>query len=295
MFNRKLSEFGVHPLIAYFLLLLVFTGLSEFLFYFTPYAPYVYMLIALYFTSKLSEIKRNDFLKICFGNGLHRKIRIMENLTMILPFVIFLIYKQDFQSIIILMTIAVLTALFNFKTTCHIIIPTPFFKRPFEFTVGFRNTFFLFLIAYILTTVAIVVDNVNLGIFSSMLIFLTVLCFYLIPENEYFVWSYSCTPANFLIEKIKTAFIFTFCLCLPVLLLLGIFYVEYIGILLVCNLLGYAYLTCVILAKYAAYPGEIDLGQAILLGLTFIFPPLLIAVIPFFANQSANKLKHFLP
>jgi hypothetical protein len=54
------------------------------------------------------------------------------------------------------------------------------------------------------------------------------------------------------------------------------------------------YLTTVILAKYAAYPNEIDLVQGIIMAICLVMPPLLIVVIPFFANQSANKLKAFL-
>ena len=293
MMNRKLSDFGVHPIIGYILLLFVFIALTAYLFYKTTYAPYIYVLIALYFTSKLSENRRNDFLKICFGSK-HRQIRIMENLIILLPFAIYLIYRQHFTPFFILAAITVLMALLNFNTTYHVTIPTPFYKKPFEFTVGFRNTFFLFIISYGLTIIALAVDNFNLGIFALTLVFFTVISYYMKPENEYFVWSYSCTPAKFLIEKIRTAFLFTFYLCLPVLLLLSLFFWENIHILLVFTLIGYLYLTMIILTKYAAYPNEMDIIQGIIVGLTFVLPPLLIAIIPFFAIQSINKLKAFL-
>lgn len=294
MLNRRLIDFGIYPIIGYLLLLLVFIGSSEFIFYKTTFAPYACILIALYFTSSLSEIRRNDFLKICFGNARYRKIRILENLIIALPFVLFLIYKQQFFPIIILIIITVLMALLSFKTAYNITIPTPFYKKPFEVTVGFRNTFFLFFIAYGLTIIALIVDNVNLGFFSLMLIFLTVLCYYMKPENEYYVWSYSLTPVKFLIEKIKTAFLFSFYLSIPILFSLSIFYFEYIGVLLLFTLLGYLYLTTVILAKYTAYPNEMDIGQIIIMGITLAFPPMLIVVIPFFAHHSINKLKYFL-
>ncbi len=261
MLNRKLSELGVHPVIGYLLLLLVFIGLSAYLFYKTDFAPYIYTLIALLFTSKLSEVKRNDFLKNCVGDTRYRKIRILENLAIIFPFAIFLIYKQSYLATSILTSLAALVALLNFKTTYNLTIPTPFYKKPFEFTVGFRNTFFLFFIAYALTAIAVAVDNFNLGVFSLAIIFLSVLCYYLKPENEYFVWSYSLTPAKFLVEKIKTAFIFSLYLCLPVLLVLSIFYVEHLGALLLFTLLGYLYLAAIIMAKYAAYPNEMNVVQ----------------------------------
>ena len=312
---RKLSDDS--PLIfaylfALFILLSFIVG-SIYLFYRTTFAPYLYMLISLFLVSNLSEIKRTDFLKICFGNERYIKLRILENLITALPFVIFLIYKQQFYPTIFLVLITVLLAMSKFKISYSITIPTPFYKKPFEFTVGFRNTFFLFFIVYGLSIIAVTVDNFNLGIFALMLIFLTVSSYYLKLENEYFVWSFSLTPAKFLIEKIKIAFLFTFYLSFPVLILLGIFDFEnhdalfqitYLGkytydfeniaALLLVTFVGFLLLTTVILAKYSAYPNEIGLLETMMTVWCFIFPPLVIVVIPFFAKRSINKLKFFL-
>jgi hypothetical protein len=148
-----------------------------------------------------------------------------------------------------------------------------------------------------------------MGIFALMLVFLTVSGYHLKPENEYFVWSYSLTPAKFLIEKIKTAFIFTFYLSFPVLILLGIFgcgslQITYLGsyafdfeniaALLLVTFVGFLLLATVILAKYSAYPNEIGLFEAMVMVFGIMFPPLLIVVIPFFVERSITKLKHFL-
>jgi hypothetical protein len=296
MTKRKLSD-GSRPIVGYLLALLislVFVGVSVLLLSSKSiYAPYIYVFASLFFTSKLSEIRRNDFLKFCFGNGQYKKVRILENLIVALPFVIFLVYKQHFYLGIILVAITILTALLSFKATYNITIPTPFFKKPFEFTVGFRNSFFMFFIAYGLAIIAVKVDNFNLGVFALGLVLLTTLGYYLKPENEYFVWSYSCTPAKFLLTKIKTALLLSFCLCLPVLILLSIFYFEHIGVLLACTFLGFLYLTTLILAKYSAYPEEIGIIQAIMFAIG-LFPPMLIVVIPLFASQSVTKLKEFL-
>ena len=315
MTMRKLSD-DFPPIVGYFfalLILLLFVGLSMSLFYKTTFAPYLYVLISLYLTSNLSEIKRNDFLKICFGNERYIKLRILENLIIALPFVIFLIYKHQFYPTIFLVAITVLLALSKFKISYNITIPTPFYKKPFEFTVGFRNTFFMFFIAYGFSIIAVTVDNFNLGIFALMLIFLTVSGYYLKPENEYFVWSYSLTPAKFLIQKIKIAFLFTFYLSFPVLILLGIinfenhdallqitylgnyaFDFENIAALLLVTFVGFLLLATVILAKYSVYPKEIGLLEAMMTMWCFMFPPLLIIIIPFFAKKSIRKLKFYL-
>ena len=296
MTKRKLSD-GSRPIVGYLLallIILVFIGLSMLLLYSKiTFAPYIYVLVSLFLTSKLSEIKRNDFLKICFENKRYKTIRILENMIVTVPFVIFLIYKHQFYLTIILIAIAILIALLSFKATYNITIPTPFYKKPFEFTTGFRNTFFMFFIAYGLAIIAVVVDNFNLTVFSLMLIFFTILTYYLSPENEYFVWSYNITPSKFLIAKIKIAFLFSLYLCLPVLFLSGIFYFEHIGILLLCVLLGYLYLIALILAKYSAYPNEMDLVHTMIMTICLVFPPMLIVVIPFFADKSINKLNDF--
>ena len=296
MTKRKLSD-GSRPIIGYLLalfILLIFIGLSMLLLYSKlNYTPYLYVFASLFFTSKLSEIRRNDFLRICFGDERYRKIRILENLIVALPFVIFLIYKQHFYLTIIFAAITILIALFSFKATYNITIPTPFFQKPFEFTVGFRNTFFMFFVAYGLSIIAVIVDNFNLGVLALALIILTTLGYYLKPENEYFVWSYSCTPAQFLIAKIRTALLFSFCLYLPVLILLSVFYFDHIGALFACTFLGFLYLITLVLAKYSAYPEEMGIIQGIIFAIG-LFPPMLIVIIPLFANQSVIRLKNFL-
>ena len=315
MTMRRLSD-DFPPIVGYLLALLilfVFAGLSMSLFYRTTFAPYLYVLISLYLTSNLSEIRRNEFLEICFGTEQYRKLRISENLIAALPFVIFLIFKQQYYTGIFLVALTVLLALSKFKISYSITIPTPFYKKPFEFTVGFRNTFYLLFIAYVLSISAVIVDNFYLGIFALMLIFLTVSGYYLKPENEYYVWSYSLTPAKFIIEKMKTAFIFTFYLSSPVIILLGIFNFEnmdallqvtYLGsyvfnfediaALLLVMFIGFLFLITVILAKYSAYPYEINLIQAMIIIFCFIFPPLFVLAIPFFTEKSISKLKVFL-
>lgn len=297
MNKRKLSD-GSRPIVGYLialLILLAFVGLSIYLFHLVPiYAPYLYVFVSLFFAAQLSEIKRNDFLKFHFENSQYRKVRILENVIITVPFAIFLLYKQEFYLIISLVVAAVLLALLNFKTTYNMVIPTPFYKKPFEFTVGFRNTFFMFPIAYAIVVIAIIVDNFNLGIFALLLVFLSVLTYYHKPEKVYFVWSHSLTATQFLIEKIKTAFLFSFCLCSPIILLLGIFYFENLGTLLLFLFLGYLYLTTLILAKYSDFPNEANPGVSIIIVLCLLIPPFLIVTIPFFAIQSTKKLNVFL-
>jgi hypothetical protein len=294
MTSRKFKGAGIEPLFAYIILAIGFVALSVFLFYKTEFAPYIYLLIALALTGNLSETRRNEFLQLCFGENKLKKIRITENLLAVMPFLIFLACKQLFLPGLILIIGTIFLALVNFRTTFNFVIPTPFYKKPFEFTIGFRNSFYLVAAAYGLTIVAVAVNNFNLGIFAMLLVFAISLTYYTKPENEYYVWSYSLSAKKFLLEKIKTATLFSTLLIIPIAVMLGIFFPKNTDILLLFYLAGWGFLIYMIVSKYATYPAELNITQAIILVLCISFPPLLIFVIPYFFNRSENRLTSLL-
>ena len=294
MMNRKLKDGGIEPLLAYIILLIVFLGFSFYLFYKTTFAEYIYLLLALTFIGNLSEIRRAEFLKICFPDTQLRKIRISENLICSIPFLAFLLYKQLYFSSSLLLVLTLILALINFRTTINFSIWTPFSKRPFEFTTGFRNSFYMFFIAYSLTFIAVSVDNFNLGVFAMLLVIATTLTYYAKPEQEYYVWIFNMNTKKFLFTKIKTALLFSASLALPILIVLSIYYPQYIGILSLFFLVGWAFLISVILSKYSAYPYEMNIAQGIILALCIWFPPLLLVLIPYLFKKSENRLRSLL-
>ncbi len=294
MINRKLKAAGIQPLFAYIILTFGFIALSVFLFYKTAFAIYIYLLSAVVLISNLSETRRTEFLKLCFGDNKLKGIRITENLAAAMPFLIFLACKQLLLPALLLILLTILLALVNFGTTLNLVIPTPFYKKPFEFTVGFRNSFYLVAAAYALTIVSVAADNFNLGIFAMLLVFAITLTYYTKPENEYYVWSYSMNAKKFLLEKIKTATLFSALLIIPIAVMLGIFFPKNTDILLLFYFAGWAFLVYIIVSKYATYPAELNITQAILLVLCIGFPPLLIFMIPYFFRRSENRLTSLL-
>lgn len=96
MANRRFKDIGLEPLLANLILAVGFVGLSIYLFHKAEFAQYVYVLLALTLIRNLSETRRTDFLKICFGDLKLKKIRVTENLICSLPFRIFLLYNQLF-------------------------------------------------------------------------------------------------------------------------------------------------------------------------------------------------------
>lgn len=294
MSNRKLTAFGLPPLLAYILIPLLFVGLSNYVFAKTEYAAYIFLLLAFSFLTKLTDSKRNEFLKSCFSKKNYILLRLLENLLIVLPFALVLLFHNAFIFIPILIVFAFVLAFASFNTTFSLTIPTPFYKKPFEFTVGFRNTFFIFPIAYVLTYISISVGNFNLGIFSMLLVFLVSLSYYSKLENEYYIWSFHRSPKDFLTEKIKTGLLYTAVLSIPVFITLAVFFNSELETLFTFLLLGFAYLITVILAKYSSYPNEMNIPQRILIAVSLIFPPILIGIIPYFYYQSAKRLNTIL-
>lgn len=291
MLERKLRESGIHPALGVVLAIVSFVLVSDYIFSQTEFAKYIVILTALSLLVKVSEIKRNDFLKIVFGNKRSRPIRVVENVLISIPFIILLLFHLAYLESMALLTISIILAFYTFKNTNNYSLPTPFSKKPFEFTVGFRNTFFIFPLAYTLTIIAISINNMNLGIFSMLIVFLVSLSFYIKPENEYYVWCHSFEPAKFIFEKIKTATFYSALLVLPITISLILFYPLNAVMILSFTAIGFAFLWTMILVKYSAYPNAMNLPEGILIALCINFPPLLLALIPFFYLKAINKLK----
>ncbi|MDB9990224.1 ABC transporter permease [Flavobacteriales bacterium] len=291
MNNRKTKEAGFNPVLGYLLGLIVFILLSEYIFHKTEFAKYLVILVCFSFQLKLSENRRTDFLMSTFGDKSKNKIRVLENSIVCIPFVSVLLYKNLFLEAVILFICSITIALFSFRTSLNFTIPTPFSKNPFEFSTGFRKTFFIFPLAYALTAIAINVDNLNLGIFSMLLISITTLSYYSKPEGEYYVWVYAETTKSFLKKKIIIATKNYILLTIPILIGLLIFYPTKFDLILLFLFIGILFLWTILLAKYSTFPEEIHLSIGLIIAFTLLFPPLILVVIPYFYTKSINNLK----
>jgi hypothetical protein len=229
-----------------------------------------------------------------FGDKIKIQIRILENTILCLPFVLLLLYKSFFLEASMLFLCSLLLSLFTLQSAFHFTIPTPFSKNPFEFSTGFRRSFFLFPIAYALTFMAIKVDNFNLGLFSMLLIFLISMSYYPTPENEFFVWVHADSPRSFLKKKMMVALSYVMLLASPILISILIFYPMEFQKILLLLLIGVLLLLTIILAKYTAYPTEINFPEVIKIALCLFFPPLFVVMIPYLYFKAVANLKYIL-
>lgn len=294
MLYRKFSDFGIPPILGFPLASCLFIVLSVYTYQKTEFAPYVLLLVCLSIQMQLSERKRTDFLRSMFGDVMQTKIRIVEHLIVSIPFVAFLVYKNAFLEVGILVAISVLMAFFRFGKQFHYTMPTPFSQKPFEFAVGFRNTILLLPIAYILTVIAIYSDNLNLGIFGMLMLLLVTMSYYFKPEHEFYVWNFSLSPKSFLWQKIKVGLSNACVLVSPIGIALVVFYPQDWNTILLFLGIGLVFLLAVILAKYAAYPDTITLIDAIVMAICIKFPPILLLFLPFYYFKSVRKLKLWL-
>lgn len=290
LITRKIYDAGVSPMVGIAVLTVLFIGASYLLFAQSNYAQYIYPFIALSFMLPLSNVKRNEFLQLCYGDTQHRRLRLAENLLVALPFAVFMLFKLQLHGIGLVILLAIVTAFIKTGTATAVTIPTPFGKIPYEFATGFRNTILVILVVYTLALIAVVVGNFNLGAFALLLLFAVTLSYYQLPEPEYYVWNNNMKPAAFLLHKTKTAIGYATLLALPVVLLLCSFFISQALYVVLLVLAGYVYLCCMIAARYSTYPNEINLPEGILLAISIGVPPALIAILPYFINRSLKRL-----
>ncbi|MCU0328066.1 MAG: hypothetical protein MUE53_03675 [Chitinophagales bacterium] len=294
LLNRKIKDAGLNPLLGYLLGLIAFFLISEFMFNKTNFAKYLVILTGLSIQFKFSEKDRMDFLISTFGNIKKIKIRLIENFIIAIPFIFILLLKSSPFEALVLFFCSIISALFSFYSDFNLTIPTPFSKRPFEFSTGFRKSFLIFPFTYALTVFSINIDNLNLGIFALLLVFITILSFYNVPENEFYVWIYADTPRDFLMKKVLNAIKNASLLVAPIIISLLIFYTKQFKLILISFFIGQTYLSTIILAKYSAYPRNISISEGLLIALSLYFPPLLIAFIPMFYSKSIGNVKYLL-
>ena len=293
--SRKFTDFGVKPSLGFLLIFVGFIAFSEYLFRQIQFAPYLFVLISLSITSTFSAQKRNDFLQLCFHKNDYQMVRLIENSLVTFPFLAFLVYKQFFLIAFILFAVSLFLAWSNVRMTTNFTIPTPFYKKPFEFTVGFRKSILLIFGTILIACISIYVHNFNLGVFACALLYIIILSFYAQPENEIYIWNYNVKPSQFLLSKIKIALLFSSLLTIPLVLVLTIFYPEKYLIFIALLVIGLLLIVTVLLAKYAAYPSEMSLSEGIVMALGVSFPPLLLIFIPYFYLKAKRKLQLYLP
>jgi hypothetical protein len=291
---RSIKELGVNPYLAIVVCLLIFLYVSNSLFNKVEYFQYLYVVLAAIAFSLLGNADRNEFLKNIFTLEDYRKLRLFENLILALPFFFFLLFRHFYILAFVTLACSLICSTYNNFGRSNFNIPSPFSKKPFEFTVGFRNSYLVFIILYIIAIISISVGNFNLGIFTYLILFLVCLNFYAYAEPLFYVWIHAQQPNIFLKNKIRIAILYSFYISIPVAVSLVLFYPLKAYITVIVGICGLLYVVLAVLVKYTNYPGQAKLPQVFLMALGIIFPPLLLLLIPYFYLKSVKKLNIYL-
>ncbi len=294
LLNRQIVHFGLPLIIAYTIVPLLFYFGFNYVYESLKYSVFVLVILAISLVFKLSEVQRNTFLKSIYSYNTYVKIRLIENILSNLLLSIGLIYKYEILACVLLNVFSCSLVFVKLKTKFQFVISTPFYKHPFEFIVGFRNTFFMYPIVYLLVYISITSGNFNIGLFAILLICVICCSYYSKVENKYIVWNYSQTPSQFLKHKINIALLFFTLLCLPIIIFLSIWFFVNFDVLLIFMSACCFFLAAVVLAKYSLFPNDFGISQVILLTISVGFPPFLIILIPHFYLKSVKQLKSIL-
>lgn len=292
--KRWMVENGVHPVLGLVSAMIIYFVASKYLFYRFELAPWVYLGMAILLISGFGSKFRNRQLSLIFDGMAYRKIKLAENILVALPFSIFMICEQHVLQALVLLVSAVLLAIIQVEYRFSKVIPTPFRKYPFESIIGFRRTFFFIIVLYLILAKAIQIDNFNLGMVTLGFLYLIMLSYYYKPESRYFVWIFSDTAKSFLSKKIWSSSICASMVALPVVIILILVYPSYWYIPVVISLVGNVFIIATILAKYSVFPKEMNVPQALLLGLSIWMPPILLLTLPLFYRKSIKNLDQIL-
>lgn len=292
--KRQMSDLGINPILGFLLSTLAFLLGSLLLFEKTDFAKYIYLLFCFSTISSLGLVDRSDFLKQLYSYPKYYFIRLIENCMLALPFTLFLFHKLDWIFALICVFGGAALVLLDKKSSMSMTIVTPFGAVPFEFAIGFRKSFLMYAAIVILLIIAIKVDNFNLGAFCLLLIYMLGMSYVGSAEPIHFVWIHVHTSKGFLQHKVLTSFRQVTLLALPIILLLLIFFMSDYLYVFGIAILGSMYLTTVQLGKYSAFPFNMSLPHAIFIGLCFVFPPLLLFLIPFFYKKAITQLDNIL-
>ncbi len=293
-FLRKIDRLQIPLILALILLIGGFTALSSALFMTIKNFQYIYAGLALYNPLSLSNSKHAYFLRTTYTKKDYHRIRITENLLLLSPFVIMLFIAGSALLSLGALIVCLASIYFDPVKFEAKPIPTPFYKHPFEFIIGFRLSFYLIFFGYYLSYTAYRYSNFYLSIFVILALSILSLFYYLKIEEPYFVWVFKLTPNKFLLYKLKEAVLSYFGLALiPTLtsILIDSNGLHLIGLAL---FLGISIVLTAVVSKYSAFPDEPSLKEGMLLLFTVLFPGFSIIAFPYFYYRAKKQLKGIL-
>lgn len=293
--DRHLRAWKILPWIAYVLAVVLFFGAGSQLYTRTGFAGYGVLVMGTWVLSLLSKRERNDFLSITFRWPVYRKIRLVENGIILLPFVLLLLFEGDWALALVQGIVGGAMSFLRISSSPTYTIPTPFGAYPFEAAIGFRRFWWLIGGAIFLLVMGVRADNMELAIFSYGGLMLLYLMFYQEPEPPFYVWIHANTPQQFLVHKLTVAAGYQFLLGVPFLATILYFFPGVGWPLLIGPAVAALNLALTILIKYSNFPHPLNIIHSLALMAGLILWPLLLFLLPYYYQRALPILAIHLP
>lgn len=287
---RYFSERGIAPLLGLILLACLIGGLGYLISIRTSHAGIVYLTLQMFALLALGERRKIETLKLIYSKGLFRKLRIVENLIVSVPFMVCLIiFREQYFYVSLVLPVFmgfVLVDGVRFRT-----IPTPYTKEPVLLPAGFRKTLLINISAYTGLIFSLLIDNYNLGLFALIVMVFIYFSFYNAREPYEYVWIFNLSAKAFIIQKLKEGAFGLILFVAPALIIIIARDWESSYLPLIILLLAVLNLINLIGAKYADFPNEIMIPNGLVVALAMIISPLVIITIPYFYSKAIRNLK----
>lgn len=289
---RLLQISGLNPAVAIGVGAVLFALISKGIFLKIPLAaPWVYPFLAGAAFAMAGNRQRNHTIRKAFPSNTFYQLRWVENLILAAPFVAYTLVEWEPGATLIVIGLATLLSRFSLANPFQFPIPTPFSRWPFEFPIGFRKTLWALPTAIFLMAMAFYADNFNLGIFALALVFLICAGFYQRPEPLTYIWNYNLNPAAFLNAKLKTGLVLSAVVTLPFLVALIVLHPPYWWGILIGEAIALLLVAVNLLGKYAYYPSEFNILQALIFGASLFFPPVMLVSLPALYQKAKSNLQ----
>lgn len=287
-FVRFFSSNGIHPLIGITILLLLFTIASVAIFQKLPYAVWIYLALALFSLLELQPAKMNVVLRQQVTANTFFRAKLLENILITIPFLVFLCYKLEWGPAALLLLTVVPYSYYSFSLPKPRLrtLASPFPAYAFEYHNMFRIVMPVYAIYLLLLIVGVVSGNFYVMLAPFFLLLFVMQTAYGLPEDVSYIWLYRCSAARFLQKKMLALLIAYACSFLPFLLTGLVFYTSSFGMVVVCFIAGLIAMTGALFIKYQFYPSALvtQITQLIFFGFAvsaIASPPVFIILLLF--------------
>lgn len=294
LLKRQLEDAGLPAWVGLLFALACYVFLAFQVQRYMTIAPFAILAIGFFAGVKLSNKQQDELLKSNFPTPTYRKIRLLEQFLPIIPLLIICMIYGFYTVFLALVLFHLLLYFFPLRLGSNKYYLSFFPHHPFEFTQGLRRFIGFYVLAYCFGGIGLAVDNPNLILASFLLIAIKVLSIYDYIEPEPYIWNYNRSPASFLAMKIARGCGQHLLLFIPlfVMLLFSPFYHQLFALAIL--LLFLLALGLLILIKYAIYPREKNIPEAMIFAIAVGIPIFIFFLYPYYFRKATQNLKLYL-